>query len=570
MARINKSTPAAVVFAAAIVTTLGCAPAAEPPDTIYFGGKILTMAGDEPAYVEAVAVKDGKIVFAGAEAEALQATGEATRLRDLDGAAMLPGFIDPHGHFMFALNMVNQVNVASPPVGPCVDIPSTVAALEAYRAKAGVPEGGWIVGWGYDPERLAEGRHITKKDLDPNFPRHKVMLIHVSGHGAVLNSRALEWAGIDETTETPPGGVISRLPGSNEPAGLLMETAYLPVMAKLPRPGESELLELMKPAQMMYASQGYTHAYEGFTHLKDLRFLRKAAEEGRIFLDMTALLAFTEAAEWMGNPEYRFGEYRNGLKLQGVKFVQDGSPQGKTAFMTTPYLTGGPAGQKDWRGEPTQSSEEFARQVKKALDAGVQVFVHANGDAAIDQVIEAVERAGVTAAADRRTVVIHSQFQRPDHLDDYVRLGLTPSYFTNHCFFWGDVHIENLGRERAEFISPVKAAKEKGLVYSNHTDFNVTPLDPMFVVWTAMSRESRSGRVIGAGQRVDAYTALQGLTSGPAWQLFEENRKGMIKEGLLADFVILSRDPVTAPVDEIRGIGVLETVKEGKTIFRAE
>lgn len=538
-------------------------------DTIYFGGNILTMNGEEPTYVEAVAVNDGKIVFAGSKDRAFEMKGNTTTLRDLLGKAMLPGFIDAHGHFMSSLNMVNQVNVAAPPVGTTSDISSIIKALKAFQTEHTTLEDEWIVGWGYDPETLKEKRHITKKDLDPHFPKHKVMLIHVSMHGAVFNSKALEWAGITSETKTPAGGVINRLEGSNEPAGLLMETAYIPLYAKLPQPTEKEMLELMKPAQMMYASEGYTHAQEGFTHVRELEFLKKAADADKIFVDIAALPNFTESKQWMGNPKYTFGEYKKGLKLQGIKFTQDGSPQGKTAYVSSPYLTGGPSGQENWRGETTQPKEDFIKQVKDAFDAGLQVFIHANGDATIDQAIEAVEAAGISAKDDRRTVIVHSQFQRPEQLDKYVQLGLSPSYFTNHCFFWGDVHIKNIGREKADFISPIKSAKEKSLVFSNHTDFNVTPLDPFFVMWTAMARESRSGEVIGPDQRVDAYTALQGLTTGPAWQIFEENRKGMIKEGLLADFVILSADPVKTGANKIREIEVLETIKEDKTIFRA-
>jgi predicted amidohydrolase YtcJ len=295
----------------------------------------------------------------------------------------------------------------------------------------------------------------------------------------------------------------------------------------------------------------------------------KAADAGAIFLDLVSQPLFTDAPKWMKNPKYEFGVYRRGLKLQGIKFVQDGSPQAKTAHVTTPYLTGGPGGQRQWRGESTQPRRAFIDQVRNALAAGLQVFVHANGDATIDEAIEAVEAAGVTAADDRRTVVIHSQFQRPDHLDKYLALGMSPSYFTNHTFFWGDVHLENIGQERADFISPIKAAKDKGLVFSNHTDFNVTPLDPFYVLWTAMARQSRSGRVIGPEQRVDAYTALQGITTGAAWQVFEEDRKGMIKEGLLADFVILSADPLETEVEQIRGLEVLETIKQDQTIYRS-
>lgn len=562
-------TPLAPLLLAACLVS-GGAGHAQVAETIFHGGPILTMDGDRPSYAEAIAVKDGKILFVGSKAEALQHQGDSTQLRDLGGKALLPGFIDAHSHFLFALNMVNQANVANPPIGPARDIPSTMAALRTYQARAKVPPGGWIVGWGYDPVGLAERRPITREDLDPPFPDHKVMLIHVSSHGAVLNSKALASVGIDATTKTPPGGLIDRLPGGNEPSGLLMETAYLPLMEKLPHPSERERLELMKPAQMMYAREGYTHAQEGATFLKDLDFLIRAADEGRIFLDIASLPNFVDMPRWIHNPRYPFGAYRKGLKLQGVKFAQDGSPQAKTAYVTTPYLTGGPSGQPDWRGETTQPKDDFERQVKTALDAGIQVFVHANGDATIDQVIEAVEKAGITAADDRRTIVVHSQFQRPDQLDRYVRLGLSPSYFTNHTFFWGDVHVRNIGPEKAAFISPIRAAKAKGLVFSNHTDFNVTPLNPFLVLWTAMARQSRSGRLIGPDQRVDAYTALQGLTTGPAWQLFEEDRKGKIKAGLLADLVILSGDPLKAEVGKIRDLRVLETIKEGKTVYRVE
>ena len=556
-----------ILMATACMATLCPRVMAQVADTLYLGGPILTMDGPTPAYVEAVAVKGGRIQFAGSEAEALRHKGSETKIRNLGGHTMLPGFIDAHSHFTMALGIINQVNVSVPPVGPCTDIPSIIAALDRFQLQARVPAGGFIVGWGYDQDGLSEKRHVTRLDLDAGFPDHKVILIHVSGHGAVLNSRALEFAGIDANTKTPPGGVIARLPGSQEPAGLLMETAFLPLLEKVPQPSEEQRLALMKPAQMMYAREGYTHAQDGSTFVADMDFLMKAADSGAIFLDLASLPSFVDMAKWLDNPKYKFREYRNRLKFQGVKFVQDGSPQGKTAFVSTPYRTGGPDGQPGWRGETTQPRVEFLKQTKLALDAGLQVFVHANGDATIDEVIDAVENAGITAANDRRTVVVHSQFQRPEQLDKYARLGMSPSYFTNHTFFWGDVHIRNIGPETAAFISPIAAAKAKGLVFSNHTDFTVTPLNPFFVIWTAMARQTRSGVVLGPDQRVDAYTALQGLTTGPAWQLFEENRKGRIREGLLADFVILTGDPLKTEVGKIRDLRVVETIKEGTTIY---
>ena len=548
----------------------GPATAAIPADAIYFGGDILTMDGDRPTYAEAVAVRDGRIVFVGPKDAALELQGDETLLEDLDGKAMLPGFVDPHGHFMSAVRMVEQVNVASPPMGEVTDIPSMMEKLKAFRDERKIPEGGWIVGWGYDQDLLAEKRHITREDLDPHFPDHYVLIVHISMHGAVLNSKALEWAEIDASTKTPDGGVIARLDGGQEPAGLVMETAYIPIFAKLPQPSEDEMVnQLAANAQMMYASNGYTHAVEGFSHMGDLDFLKRAAREGKLFIDVAALPGFTEMEQWLDNPEYPFGTYQNRFKIQAGKFTLDGSPQGKTAFVTVPYETGGPSGQKNWKGQTSIPKDDFFSMVKKLADRRIPIQIHANGDAAIDESIEAIRAAGIKAGDDRRPLMIHSQFQRPDHLPQYVELGISPSYFTNHCFYWGDVHIANLGEEKASFISPVKAATEQGLVYGNHTDFNVTLLDPFFVLWTAMARESRSGRIIGPDQRVGAYTALQGLTTGPAWQFFEEDRKGRIKEGLLADFVILSADPAKTPVDQIRSIEVLETIKEGRSIYTA-
>ena len=539
------------------------------PVVIYYNGDILTMDGDKPQYVEAVAQKDGKIDFVGSKTDALKKYGKNVRLIDLKGNTMLPGFIDPHSHFMSSVAMVNQINVAAPPVGTATNIPQIIEKLKGFSDERHIAEDGWIIGWGYDQDLIDEKRHVTKKDLDAAFPNRKVMIIHVSMHGAVLNSKALAWANIDDKTETPAGGVIARFPGTTEPAGLVMETAYMPIFAKLPSPSETDMLELMKPAQMMYASNGYTQAVEGFTHAKDLRFLQKAAKENRIFLDLLALPAFTELEDVLGHPkEFIFGEYNNHLKLQAVKITIDGSPQAKTALVREAYLTGGPNGEKNWKGDSSLTQEELDTLTKKIFDMKIPLHIHCNGGGAVDMMVKTVKKAGITAKDDRRTLIVHSQFMWPDQLDSYVELGLTPSFFTLHTYYWGDVHVKNIGEKRASFLDPMKAAVDKGLKVSNHTDFNVTPLDPFWVMSSAVNRISRSGKVIGPDQRVDTYTALQAMTTGPAWQVFEENRKGKIKEGMLADFVVIKNNPLKQKVEALKENEVLATVKEGKVIFK--
>jgi len=265
-----------------------------------------------------------------------------------------------------------------------------------------------------------------------------------------------------------------------------------------------------------------------------------------------------------------FGAYRNRLKLQGIKFIVDGSPQGKTAFWTQPLLTPGPDGQPDWRGQPVIPPETIHKTMAAVHAKGLQVFCHANGDAAIDLAIDGMRATGVKAADDRRTVIVHSQCMRPDQLDPYVELGFTPSFFAAHTFYWGDEHLANLGPQRADFISPMASAFAKGLRCSNHTDFSVTPMEPMRIMWASMVRTSKKGVVLGADERIDNWQALKALTTEAAWQIFEEKTKGSLEVGKLADMVILDANPLTAAPEALLDIAVLETFKEGKSVYRKE
>jgi predicted amidohydrolase YtcJ len=509
---------------------------------------------------------------------------DATRIVDLGGAALLPGFLDSHGHFMNALQIVNWVNVSGPPVGPVSSIADAIAAIQAFADERQPAKGEWIVGYGYDVNVLSDGREMSRDDLDPHFPDNPVMLIHVSNHGCVLNSAGFALAGIDASTPTPAGGLILRKAGSDEPDGLLMETAFLPLFANMPKPGTEDLLALMEKAQEIYTSRGVTTAQEGATHKPDLEFLMRAAEEGRLVIDVVSLpmvldipaLVAEYAPSFVGGPmelpdtaAQAFGTYRNRLKLGAVKLFVDGSPQGKTAFWTEPLLTGGPAGEADYVGFPLFPPEAVNAVMAEFVKKGIQTYTHANGDAAIDMVIDGLRAGGATAAADRRDVVVHSQFMRPDQLDAYVELGISPSFFTGHTFFWGDVHIANVGMARASFISPMAAAKAKGLRFGNHSDFSVTPMDPMLMMQSAILRTTRSGVVLGADQRVDALTALRALTIDVAWQYREEDTKGSIAVGKLADLVILDRNPVTTPPEDLLSIRTLETFKEGVSVWKA-
>ncbi len=516
-----------------------------------------------------MAVRNGKIVAVGSRADVMQQRGEATHVVDLAGRTLVPGFIDPHSHFCNGLAVTNWANVSAPPVGQVTEIAGLVAALVKLQARLHPAPGAWIVGYGYDPATLKDGRGLTRDDLDKAFPDNPVMVLHVSLHGCVLNSAAFKTVGIDAGTKTPPGGIIAREPGSNEPSGLLMENAFLPVFAAMPRPSANDLLAACKSVQQDYAGNGYTTVQDGATSLEDIAMLRDATARDLLYLDVVSLPLFTIAKQVVGQSGYTFGKYDGHVKLGGIKCISDGSPQGKTAYWTLPLLTPGPNGQSMWRGQPNMSQEQLDEIFELCLRHGVQVYTHANGDAAIDMVIAAYRKAAGSDKQDRRPVVVHSQFVRPDQLDEYAALGMLASFFTNHAYFWGDVHIQNLGYARASFMSPMKSAAQRGLHITNHTDYVVTPLNAMFTIHTAVNRITRSGEVLGPAERITPLAALQAITLNSAYQNFEEATKGSIEVGKLADLVILDKNPLKVDRYKIKDIRVVATIKDGKTVHGA-
>ncbi|WP_326914618.1 amidohydrolase [Sphingopyxis chilensis] len=554
-------------FTAAIALLLAMtAPAIAQDTTIYRGGPIITMDGDTPQTVEAVVARDGRIAFAGSEKQARKAAGKDPVVRDLKGATLLPGFIDAHSHFTVATISAGGLDLRETGGAPISDIAGVSAAIREYVARASGP-GGWITVWQFDQENLAEKRYIARAELDAIAPDRPLVVLHVSLHGAVANSAALKAAGIDEVTPVPPGGMILR-DDAGRLNGVLLEKAMFLLLAKMPQPTAEQRLAALDAAQNAYFAEGYTHAQDGATQPPDVAFLTSPQARERLKLDL-ALLPFSPGLDaLLAKPDLKFGSYQGHVKLQGIKFVLDGSVQARTGYFTRDYKRGSPAGHHPWHGEPVLSETDFVAQAKKVHDRGWQLFVHANGDAAIDMAIRGFDALGIKAADDRRPIVIHSQFQRRDQFAAYKRIGVGPAYFSNHAWYWADVHRTNFPAEVVDFISPFASARAAGLTPSNHSDYSVTPLDTRFMLWTAMARVSPTGVVSGPDERVGAYEALQALTTGPAWQIFEEDRKGRIKAGLLADFVILDRNPLTTPVTDIKAIKVLETIKDGRSVWK--
>jgi predicted amidohydrolase YtcJ len=563
----------ALLAAAAIAFAIGCRTPvpATPADAIYAGGDIVTVNDAQPA-AEAIAVRGGRIIAVGTRSDVERAhRGPATKVVDLAGRTLVPGFLDPHSHYFSSLSVATQVNAFAPPAGPGKDIPSIVSELKKFRDAHAIPKGALIQAYGYDPNAMPSGVALTRDDLDLDFPDNPVLVGHVSMHGAVLNSAAMRQFGISAATATPPGGVIVRKPGSNEPAGLVMETAYLPIFASLPEPNAEQEIAWSRAGQMLYAAAGITTAHEGATHAAQLELMQRAAAGGADVIDVIAYPFMTDFESVLAkNPPETWGTYRNRVKIGGVKITLDGSPQGRTALFTTPYLTGGPGGEKNWRGEPMLPEGDVKALFKRVYDLGLPLNVHANGDGAVDMLLRAHEYAAAgDLAKPRHVTIIHSQFVRPDQLDQYVAYSMTPSFFTEHAFYFGDTHVRNRGQQQAFFLSPMRAAIDRGLRPTNHTDFVVAPLDQMFVIWTAVNRISRNGTVIGPDQRITPFEALQAITINAAHQYGEQESKGSLETGKLADLVILDGNPLTVDPMAIKDIAVVETIKEGKTIYPA-
>ncbi|WP_197432883.1 amidohydrolase [Photobacterium aquimaris] len=538
-------------------------------DTIYSGGNIITMNDAQPS-VQAIAIKDGKIIAVGDTSTINNTfTSQQTKLIDLEGKSLLPGFIDAHSHYFNSLQVANQAQVYAPPSGTGKDVDSILATIKQYADEHKIPKGELIIAYGYDDTVMPNGRLLNRDDIDKVFPDNPVRIDHVSMHGTVMNSLALKKYGYSDQTETPAGGVIVRKEGTNEPFGLIMETAYLPVLAQAEVMSPEEEIKATKAGQKLYAQNGITTAHEGATHLNQFETIKRASDANANIIDIIVYPFITDVDAILAKyPVDKWLQYNNRLKVGGVKVTVDGSPQGRTARFTTPYLAGGPAGEKNWMGELTFPQDTINKMVKKVYDLNVPLNLHANGDGAIDAFFEAHQSvAKDDLTKDRDITMIHAQFARKDQLSKFKQYKIRPSFYTLHTYYFADAHLKNRGKKQTDYISPMRDAIDIGLHPTNHTDFVVAPLDQMMMLSSAVNRLSRSNQVIGETQQVTPLEGLKAMTIWAAEQYNEEMNKGSLEVGKLADMVILDNNPLTIEPTKIKDIKIVETIKEGKTIY---
>jgi predicted amidohydrolase YtcJ len=549
----------------------GCAdvPDGLAPDTVYLDGTVVTMA-EGGAVAEAVAVKGDRIIAVGTSREVRKLAGRNTVAVDLDGRTMLPGFYAAHDHFPWAgrIGLV-EVELNSPPIGTITNIPELVAALKA-RAEA-TPVDSWVIGWGYDDTLLEEQRHPTRWDLDQVSTEHPIWIQHTSGHLGVGNSRALEVAQVNRSTPSPPGGVIRKDSATGEPDGVFEEVGYL-VARHIPAISDDVKWQAFERAAQSYVSQGVTTAVVTGGSRQSLMDLQEGYARGLLNFRVISMTSKSEpgmpSATEAGGILPGFGTAF--VKGGNIKIVHDGSLQGYTGYLREAYHVPF-GGDTTYRSYPRRDRQALTEMVVEAHREGFQIGIHGNGDAAIDDIIHAFREAQrAYPRPDARHRIEHSQTIRDDQLDEVRELGITPSFFVGHVYYWGDRHRDIfLGPERAARISPLASAAARGIRFTIHDDTPVTPVRPIQLVWVAANRVTSGGRVLGPEQRIPVEQALRAITIDAAWQNFEEDIKGSIEVGKLADLVLLSENPLMVDPAAIKDIQVLETIVGGRSVFVA-
>ncbi|MDA9941807.1 amidohydrolase [Luminiphilus sp.] len=550
-----------------VLAAIATRPPSAPEHEIYVNGNVLTM--DAAGTVsEAVSLREGLIESVGSSEEMLALAGDNTVVVDLRGRTVLPGFIDAHGHFPGSGQTVFSADLNSPPIG---EVTHLSQLLERLTRLGQTRTDGWIIGHGYDDTLLAERRHPNRDDLDKVSADRPVAIIHVSGHLAVVNSAALAILGIDAESLDPEGGVIVREPdsdGGRRPNGVLEETAARAVWEYTLDLSAMDALRMTTQAAEEYLAAGVTTASAGGMPTTVATLLGFLSQLNQFPQRVALFPLFEEVGEQLLNSSATLDSFaRARVSVPRVKIIADGSIQGYTGYLSAPYHVPY-KGDADYRGYASVPREILFEQVAGLYERRIQVAIHCNGDASIEDGLDAIKYAMQQHPwPEARPLMIHAQMTREDQIARMAELGVTPSFFSAHTYYWGDRHAAIfMGPERAANMSPARWAQEAGVRFSSHLDTPVTPMLPLQAVWSQVERKSTSGTIIGPGQRIDRLSALRAVTIDAAWQVFMDDVIGSIEPGKDADLVVLSDNPLTAP--DLRSLKVDRTIIAGATVYR--
>lgn len=540
----------------------------EPPTLqAFINGNVLTVnQGNDRA--EAVLVEGERIIAVGSTVEITSLiqshkSKKGVVVHDLSGKTLAPGLIDAHSHFPGSGVYKFAADLNAPPIGRIKSIEEMLTQLRLLDAQK--DDATWLFGLGYDDSQMLDGRHPLRAELDAVSTSRPIFILHISGHMGVANSLALEIMGISEQSSAPSGGEYVKN-SDGQLTGLILETAVFPFLQIATDFSAAEIYEVVAKASFEYAEQGITTAQNGAADKRYATGLKWASKLGLV-QQRLIIWPLHDALEPSLLRSLK-KESTERYEVGALKIVADGSIQGYTGYLKEPYHVIPDNYEVGFRGHPVIEREELVRLVKTYFSADQALAIHGNGDASIDDILFAVEE-GQKEYPDenRRTVLIHAQMARQDQLIKMKELHITPSFFSAHTYYWGDRHRRIfMGSERAQRMSPARSAQRLGLPFSIHLDTPVVPMNTMRLIWSAVNRETSSGRSIGRRERISREQALRAITIDAAYQISKESDLGSIEKGKFADLVVFDRDPTSLSVDLLQ-TQVLATYVGGVKIF---
>lgn len=516
-------------------------------DTVLLNGRIF--CGLAEGFVEALAVKDGKVLAAGSADEIARLRAEGTRVIDLAGRVAIPGLNDAHMHLLPLGVSMNEINLR-----PEEGVRSIDEVLRRVAAVARTKKPGeWVLGRGYDHNELTEGRHPTADELDQVAPDNPVYIKRTCGHVGVVNSQAMRKAGIGHNTPSPDGGLIERR--DNKLTGLLAESAMRLIVEAMPKPSHAELTTAIEQAGHYMLSQGFTSVMDAgvgmLAGMAEIEAYEEMARSNR--LPVRTWVCIYGNADGIGDAAhaagYRFGREVGLLRYGAMKVFGDGSAGGLTAAMSQPYRVGDP----DNRGIFIYSDTDMHGYLAHYHRLGYQLAIHAIGDAAIEQVLSGIEQADSAEhpVRGRRHRIEHCGFLTDGQLARMAAAGIDPVPQPVFIYEFGDLYVHNLGQERADASYPMRKWFDAGVHPAASSDAPVCATDPFKNLFTMVTRQTKRHTVIGASERLTMEEAVHAYTAVGAYTQFAEDRMGRLVPGQLADIAVLSHDIFASPVETV-------------------
>jgi predicted amidohydrolase YtcJ len=536
-------------------------PKAAAADVILTRGNIITMDPGKPV-AQAVAIKDGRFLKVGRDPEVKALAGSRTEKIDLKGKTVTPGFIDSHQH-------LSQVGTDLLQMDCHALVCKSIAQIQraVFRQTQRKVPGQWILGVGYDDTKITDKRILNRWDLDEVSPGHPVFIQHISGHWAVTNSKGLEAGGVREDEPDPKGGAYGRDPQTGKLNGILYEQAEFSYIFE-GMTGQPPIIPPFSPQDRMrglrlagdrYLASGITSVHDALVTANSLETYQDARRSGVLQLRVYMLITY-EYLPHLKALNLKTGFGNEWLKVGGVKIFADGAIAGRTAYLSEPYV-----GTNDKGILVAESEEALHDSIRQGHEAGFQVCVHANGDRAIDMTLDGFEKAlKALPRKDHRHRVEHCTVVNREILRRMKRLKLLALPFGSYIFHHGEKMLPYYGPERVKMMFAHRSFLDYGIPVSGSSDSPCGPYEPLLAIQSCVTRKSAAGEVLAAEQRINVEEAIYIYTVASAYASFEEDLKGSIAAGKLADLVVLGEDPRRVNPDEIKDIPVVMTMVGGK------